>query len=199
MSTSATILDQSATSATLPVKKENVTFAVVVKTDEHGKITETRATSREKDIANLKRTGEVPYGSMKDASGNIVPNPKEIEVIAFEQTVIRPLAGTVAGFAEIVPDVDVQLEIINTGIRAKWNSKVLTALTELDAEGNLAFQPVEPTYDATSLVSAASERAPKMTDVEKAFKAISNISNPELLAQLQAMIASMTAAQSAQS
>ena len=71
----------------------------------------------------------------------------------------------------------------------------MTVLTELDAEGNLAFQPVEPTYDATSLVSAASERAPKMTDAEKAFKAIANISNPDLLAQLQAMIASMAAAQ----
>lgn len=196
MSTSATILDQSATSASLPVKKENVTFAVVVKTDEHGKITETRATSREKDIANLKRAD---YGKLPDPNnpGSFITNPKETEQIAFEQTVIRPLAGTVAGFAEIVPDVDVQLEIINTGIRAKWNSKVLTALTELDAEGNLAFQPVEPNYDATALVSAASERAPKMTEGEKALKAISNIQNPELLSQLQGMIASLLAAQAA--
>lgn len=195
MSTSATILDQSATSAALPVKKENVVFAVVIKLDDKGKIAETRATSRDKDIQNLERGGEVPYGKMKDSNGSIVDNPKEVEQIAFKQTVIRPLAGTIAGFAEIVPDLDVQLEIINTGLRAKWNSKVLTALTELDTEGNLAFAPTEPTYDATSLVSAASERAPKLTDAERAFKAISNISNPELLAQLQAMIASMTAAQ----
>lgn len=194
------ILDASATTAAIPVKKETVTFAVVVTTDEHGKITSTRATSREKDIANLERTTPVPYGKMKDPNdpnSGLVDNPKETEVIAFKQNVIRPLAGTIEGFAEIVPDVDVQLEIINTGIRAKWNSKVLTALTELDAEGNLAFTPVEPNYDGSPLVAVASERAAKLTDGEKAFKAIANIKDPNLLAQLQAMIASLTAAQPA--
>lgn len=196
MSTSAIITDQSATSAVVPVKKESVTFAVVVTTDEHGKIDpkSVRATSREKDINNLKRSD---YGKTPDPNnpGQFVANPKEQEVIAFEQTVVRPLAGTEEGFAEIVSDADVRLEIINTGIRAKWNSKVLTALTELDSEGNLAFQPVEPSFDATSLVSAASERAPKMSDEEKALKAIGNIKNPDLLAKLQEMIAQLQAAQ----
>lgn len=180
MSTSA-VIPSSNTIATPPIKNENINFAVVVTTDEEGKILPktVRHTSSVADINTLK-------GIDKDGK----PSPYAgKEQIAFEQTVVKPSVGTEAGFVELIPDAEVRLDIINKGIAAKFNQKIRTTLIELDSDGNLAFQPVEPTYDATSLVQAPSERV-TLSPVDRALKALGGLS-PDALAAVMAQFAAL--------
>jgi hypothetical protein len=167
------------TVATPAIKNENINFAVVVKLDAEGKIVpkSVRHTSSEKDIATLK---SAEY--------------KGDETIAFEQTVIAPRAGTLDGFAELITDPEERLNIINKGLSAKFNQKIRTALIELDENGALAFQPVEPTYDATPLVQEPALRV-NMTPYDKAAKMLSGLSE-EMRA---AILAQFTAANASKS
>jgi len=167
MSTTAVIPSPNSVAA-LPVKNENVNFAVVVKLDEQSKITAVRHTSSEKDIATLES-----------------PEYKGTETIAFKQTVIKPSAGTLEGFEQLIPDADERLSIINKGLSAKFNQKIRTTLIEQDEAGNLAFQPVEPTYDGTPLVQAASERV-SASPTDKAIKMLGSLSQ-QILAQFAAI------------
>lgn len=162
------------TVATPAIKNENINFAVVVKLDAEGKILpkSVRHTSSEKDIAALE---SVEY--------------KGDETIAFKQTVIAPRAGTIEGFAELITDKEEQLNIINKGLAAKFNQKIRTALIELDENGALAFQPVEPTYDATALVQEAALRT-NMSPTDKAIKMLSGLS-PEMQAAILAQFAAL--------
>jgi len=178
MSTTAVIPSPNSVAA-LPVKNENVNFAVVVKLDEAQKITSVRHTSSEKDITNLE-SPEYP----------ITPKEKaEPETIAFKQTVIKPSAGTLEGFEQLIPDAEERLSIINKGLSAKFNQKIRTVLVEQDEAGNLAFQPVEPTYDGTSLVQEASQRV-SASPTDKAIKMLGSLS-PEMLQQILAQFAAI--------
>lgn len=158
MSTSAVISSPN-TAASLPIKNENVDFAVVVTLDGEGKIVpkSVRHTSSEKDIAALES-----------------PEYKGKEQIAFKQTVIKPSVGTDEGFAELIPDAEERLNIINKGLSAKFNQKIRTTLIEQDDAGNLVFQPVEGTFDATSLVQEATLRT-NLSPTDKAIKMLANL------------------------
>jgi len=160
------------TLSAMPVKNEILNFAVIVKLDETGKIVKVRHSSNEKAIA------EVESGANKES-----------EVIAFKQAVISPTVGTLDGFAELVPDAEERLNIINRGIGAKFNQKIRTTLIEQDEAGNLAFQPVEPTFDATYLVAAAAERQ-NMSPTDKAMKVLGAL-DPEVLKGILAQFAAL--------
>ena len=158
MSTSATIPNPN-TVAAPAIKNELVTFAVVVELNSEGKIDpkKVRHTSSEKDIAALEAA-----------------DYKGIETIAFKQVVNKPSLGSETGFADLITDPEVRLDIINKGIASKFNQKIRTTLIELDEAGNLAFQPVEPSYDATALVQEAALRT-NMSPTDKAIKMLANL------------------------
>jgi hypothetical protein len=155
MSTSAVISPN--TSAALPVKNELVNFAVVVTLDAESKISKVRHTSSEKDITALK-----------------APDYKGDEVIAFEQSVQTYKIGTLEGFEQLIPDADERLNIINKGIGSKFNQKIKTVLTEVDDSKNLVFQPVEPFYDALSLIQEAALRT-NLSPTDKAIKMLAGL------------------------
>jgi hypothetical protein len=177
MSTQAVIPSQNSVAA-MPVKYETLTFAVVVKLNEQGKISAVRHTSSEKEIAEL----ESP-----DYETNFLADPKkerkDLETIAFKQPVRKPSVGTIDGFAELVPDADERLSIINKGIGSKFNQKIRTTLVELDSEGNLAFQPTDSVYDATALVQEETQRK-VMSQEDKALKVLAGLPADKLAAIL---------------
>jgi hypothetical protein len=159
--------------AAMPIKYETINFAVIVETDENGRITKAKHSSSEKEIAALQAA---------DYSGK--------EVLAFQQAVRKPTVGTLAGFEELVPDADERLAIINKGIGAKFNQKIRTTLIELDSEGNLAFQPTDAVYDATQLVQEETQRK-VMSQEDKAMKVLAGLPADKLAA----LLASFRAAQ----
>lgn len=174
MSTVATIPSPNSVAA-LPIKNETVTFAVVVKLDAEGKIVpkSVRHTSSEKDIEILKAatyTGD--------------------ETIAFEQAVTKPSAGTLEGFEQLVTDPEERLNIINKGIASKFNQKIRTTLIELDETGALAFQPIEPVYDATALVQEPALRT-NLSPTDKAMKVLGGL-DPETLKAILAQFAAVS-------
>lgn len=177
MATNATIPAANTLTA-MPIKNETITFAVVVKMGEDGKILpkSVRHTSSEKDIASLE-----------------APDYKGDEVIAFKQPVSKPSVGTLEGFEELIPDADERLNIINKGISSKFNQKIRTTLIELDEAGNLAFQVVEPVYDATPLVQACAERV-NLSPTEKAMKVLGAL-DPEVLKGILAQFAAINSGQ----
>jgi hypothetical protein len=156
MSTSA-VINPSTTSATLPVKNEIVNFAVVYTLDAEGKIKKVRHTSSEKDITALQAEGY---------TGD--------ESIAFLQAVTSYKVGTLEGFEQLIPDAEERLNIINKGIGSKFNQKIKTVLTEQDEAGNLAFQPVEPSYDALALLQEAALRT-NLSPTDKAIKMLAGL------------------------
>lgn len=186
MSTSATILDQSNTSATLGIKRDTVNFAVVITVGEDGKISKVRHTSSEKDINELKGI---------DKDGKPAPYTGK-EQIAFEQSVISYRLADLKSFEELIPDGDERLNIINKGIGSKFNQKIRTLLIEQDEAGNLAFQPVEPTYDALSLVQEPAQRV-NQTPMERALKTLSGL-DPQMLAAVMAQLQAAAAAKTAE-
>jgi hypothetical protein len=185
--TVASVADQN-TSATLPIKYEQVTFAVVytpnpAEGDQHGKPTKVRHTSSVKDINTLKGLSEdgskqVPYVGA--------------EVIAFEQTVKKPLVGTLEGFQQLITDGDEQINIINKGINSKFNQKIRTTLIEQEADGSFSFAPVEGAYDATPLVQEEAKRT-TLNPTERALKMLGNLPQDQLQAILAAMQANLAA------
>lgn len=185
MSTSATILDQG-TIAALPLKYENLEFAVIVKTNEEGKITAVRHSQRDKDIANLESSA-YPHTDKEKASP---------ELIAFKQVVKKVIVGTIEGFEELFPNPEHRLAIINKGVDQQFNSKIRTTLIEQDASDNLVFQPTDAPYDATSLVQDVSNRGVKLTEGEIALKALSGLkeSNPVMFAAIIAQFAAAATA-----
>jgi hypothetical protein len=157
MSTSAVISSPSNTSATLPVKTELVTFAIVVTLDAEGAIAKVRHTSSEKDIAALEAEGY--------AGG---------EVIAVKQDVQAYKIGTLEGFEQLIPDAEERLNIINKGLGSKFNQKIKTVLTEIDETKNLVFQPVTPFYDSLALLQEAALRT-NMSPTDKAIKMLAGL------------------------
>lgn len=182
MSTFATVPSPN-TVATPAIKNESIDFAVVVKLDSEGKIVpkSVRHTSSEKDIETLKD----PNYEQKFLATH---KPEDLEVIAIEQRVIKPSAGTLEGFYQLITDPEEQLNIINKGLSAKFNQKIRTALIEQDDTGALVFTPVQPTYDATALVQEATTRT-SLSPVDRAMKSLAAL--PE---EMRAMILAQFAA-----
>ena len=193
MSTSA-VIPSNDTVAAIPVKKENVNFAVVFQVDETGNpkrdaknnVLPPRHTSSEKDIEAL------------EAKDYLEKTPVDKrEMIAFKQTVVKPTAGTLEGFASLIADPEEQLNIVNKGLASKFNQKIRTKLIEQNEDGTLVFQPTDGAYDATELVQEVTQRV-SMTPTDKALKALSGLS-PENLAAVMAQFQAIAAAQAAAS
>jgi hypothetical protein len=173
MSTVA-VVPSSETVASMPVKRENINFAVVFEVDEHGapvrdakgNVKPPRHTSSENDIYALK-------GLDKNGKQSATPYAGS-EMIAFEQTVVKPSVGTLDGFFELVPDKEEQLNIINKGISSKFNQKIRTKLIEQNEDGSLVFQPTDAVYDATTLVQEVSERI-TLSPADKVIKLLSGL------------------------
>ena len=192
MSTVAVISEQN-TNAAVPIKKENVNFAVVFEVDEHGvpvrdakgNVKAPRHTSSENDIKNLK-SPEYPKTEAEK---------KNPEMIAFEQTVVRPIAGSIEGFLSLIVDKDEQLNIINKGLASKFNQKIRTKLIEQNEDGSLTFQPTDTAYDATELVQEAAQRV-SLSPEDKVRKMIASSGlSAEALAAIVAQFQAVAAGQ----
>jgi hypothetical protein len=193
MSTTA-VIPSNDTVAAMPIKKENILFAVVFAVDETGSpkrdakgvVMPPRHTSSENDIKAL------------EAADYLEKTPADKrELIAFKQVVVKPSAGTLEGYAQLITDPDEQLNIINKGIASKFNQKIRTKLIEQNEDGTLVFQPTDGSYDATELVQEVTQRV-SLSPTDKALKALSSLS-PENLAAVMAQFQAIAAAQAAAS
>jgi hypothetical protein len=147
MSTAAIIPDPN-TIATLPISSEVLNYTAIVELDEKGVIQKKSLTTSSKRVETL----EAP-----DYAGK--------EIIAFKQTVSRPVVGTLAGFTELFPDTDAQLFIINRGLSAFADAKVRSVFLETDKDDTmLVFQSTTGTYDLTADVQDTPAR--KLTSEE---------------------------------
>lgn len=191
MSTSA-VINEPNTNATLPIKKENVNFAVVFEVDpatgspvrdSKGSVKPPRHTSSENDIKNLE-SPEYPKTEEEK---------KHPEMIAFKQTVVKPVVGTLDGFQTLIADKEEQLNIINKGVSSKFNQKIRTKLIEQNEDGTLVFQPTDTAYDATELVQEAAQRV-SMSPEDKVRKMIASSGlSPEALAAIVAQFQAIAA------
>ena len=188
MSTAA-VIPSNETVASLPIKRENITFAVVFEVDttgapvrdSKGNVKPPRHTSSENDIKNLE-SPDYPKTEEEKA------HP---EKIAFKQTVVKPVAGTLEGFASLITDVEEQLNIVNKGLASKFNQKIRTKLIEQNEDGSLVFQPTDSVYDATELVQEVTLRQ-TLSPTDKAMKLLSGMSDADRAAIL-AMFAKLSA------
>ena len=147
MSTTAVISDPN-TIATLPISSEVLNYTAIVELDEKGVIQKKSLTTSSKRVETL----EAPEYAGK-------------EIIAFKQTVSRPVVGTLAGFTELFPDTDAQLFIINRGLSAFADAKVRSVFLETDKDDTaLVFQSTTGTYDLTADVQDTPAR--KLTSEE---------------------------------
>lgn len=184
MGTTAVVTENGTTNAAMPIKYENVNFAVVFKVDEHGapkrdekgNVLAPRHTSSVNDIESLESKDYPKTESEK----------KNPEMIAFKQTVQRPIVGTLEGFLELIKDSDEQLNIINKGLASKFNQKIRTTLIEQNEDGSLVFQPTDTVYDATALVQEPAQRV-SLSPEDKVRKMIAASGlSPEALAAIVA-------------
>ena len=147
MSTTAVISDPN-TIATLPISSEVLNYTAIVELDEKGVIQKKSLTTSSKRVEPLEAPG---YAGK--------------EIIAFKQTVSRPVVGTLAGFTELFPDTDAQLFIINRGLSAFADAKVRSVFLETDKDDTaLVFQSTTGTYDLTADVQDTPAR--KLTSEE---------------------------------
>jgi len=147
MSTTAVISDPN-TIATLPISSEILNYIAIVELDEKGVIQKKSLTTSAKRVETLEAA---------DYSGK--------EIIAFKQTVSRPVVGTLAGFTDLFPDTDAQLFIINRGLSAFADAKVRSVFLETDKDDTaLVFQSTTGTYDLTADVQDTPAR--KLTSEE---------------------------------
>ena len=109
------------------------------------------------------------------------------EAFLFKQTIKAYKVGTISGFQELIPDADEQLNIINRGLAQKFNQK-LTAVDELDKDGNPVFQPVEGTFDSIEWLQEPTQRR-NLSDTEKAMRALKGLP-PEVALKLLQQLAS---------
>jgi hypothetical protein len=147
MSTTAVISDPN-TIATLPISSEVLNYTAIVELDEKGVIQKKSLTTSSKRVETLE--ADDYYGK---------------EIIAFKQTVSRPVVGTLAGFTDLFPDADAQLFIINRGLSAFADAKVRSVFLETDKDDTaLVFQSTTGTYDLTADVQDTPAR--KLTSEE---------------------------------
>ena len=147
MSTTAVISDPN-TIATLPISSEVLNYTAIVELDEKGVIQKKSLTTSSKRVETLEAPGYTGK-----------------EIIAFKQTVSRPVFGTMAGFFELYPDTDAQLFIVNRGESAYADAKARSVMLETNADGTeLTFQSTTGTYDLTADVQDTPAR--KLTSEE---------------------------------
>jgi hypothetical protein len=171
MSTTAVITDPN-TLTTLPISSEILNYTAIVELDEKGVIQKKALTTSSKRVENLEAAG---YAGK--------------EVIAFKQTVSRPVIGTLAGFEELYPDTDARLFIINRGLSAYADAKVRTVLLDTNNDGTeLTFQSTNGVYDLTTDVQETPAR--KLTAEETTIAGLRKMGvSDDLIAQVFASLA----------
>jgi hypothetical protein len=153
MSTLSTVVD-------LAIKPEIVTFGLIAiqvpdGTDTAGEPkfrTEFKAASREKEIATAK----------------------ENNTLVFEQSFSYDKAGSYEGLAQVIKDPEELLSIFNAGLKVKFNQKVVALMTEVDEEGNPAFQPVEGSFDMRDSLNEPAQRR-SLSPIDKAIRTLKAI------------------------
>ena len=154
MSTTAVISDPN-TIATLPISSEILNYTAIVELDDKGVIQKKSLTTSAKRVETLEALTAKNKEEGLDTK----------EIIAFKQTVSRPVVGTLAGFTELFPDTDAQLFIINRGLSAFADAKVRSVFLETDKDDTaLVFQSTTGTYDLTADVQDTPAR--KLTSEE---------------------------------
>jgi hypothetical protein len=171
MSTTAVITDPN-TIATLPVSSETLNYTAIVELDEKGVIQKKALTTSAKRVETLEKP---------DYAGK--------EIIAFKQTVSRPVIGTLAGFTDLFPDVDAQLFVINRGLSAYADAKVRSVFLETNTDGTeLTFQSTTGTYDLTADIQETPAR--KLTAEETTIAGLRKMGvSDDLIAQVFASLA----------
>lgn len=150
MSSTATVTD-------MAVKPETITFALTAVKTPDGKDaagedkfkTVLKAVSRDKDIAEAKAKGE----------------------LLIEQTFSFDRAGTVSGIAAVIKDEEEAVNVFNSGLKVKLNSKVKALLEDTDEEGNPTFQAIEGTYDLRDLLNEPAQRR-NLSPTDKALRVL---------------------------
>jgi hypothetical protein len=105
-----------------------------------------------------------------------------------EQTVVVQRAGTVDGFAQIIPDEDERVNIFNRGLSQKLSQKLTAKLTETNDDGSAGFPFAEEAYNPSELLNEETKRR-NLTPSERAIKMLRMSGLSE--AQITAMIAAM--------
>lgn len=145
------------TAVDMEIKPETITYALTAEqvndgVDAQGQPkfkTELKAISREKDIAAAKEKG----------------------IVIVEQTFSYDRAGSVSGISKVIKDDEEAVNIFNSGLKIKLNSRIKAMLEEQDDEGNPAFQPVEGTYDMRADLNEPAQRR-NLSPTDKALKVL---------------------------
>lgn len=165
MATVGTTVDQS-------VKPETITYGVLgnkVKTgtDAEGNDTyktELKTISREKDLEAARKDG----------------------TLLFEQTFSYDRAGTVDGIVKVIHDPDEAVQVFNSGLKIRLNTRINALLTEVDDAGDPKFQPEEGTYDMRDTLNEPAQRK-FLSPMEKVDKVLKGLNlTPEQVAQILA-------------
>jgi hypothetical protein len=196
MSTSSVTTD-------LAIKPYNEDYRVYAVIAQDGKIdaTKTKFTTSGKD-GKLWSNLDSELVSVKDAEGNIVKDDKGnvVKVPLYTQAVEVTVRGykvaTEEGFAELIPDADERINMINQAIAAKLNRKLGATLKEVDDAGtNFVFDPAteasDGIFDTLPLLREATQRR-SLTEQEKQLRALKvafpTMDESVLLATLQALM-----------
>ena len=166
---SETVLDTNASVST-DVRPEVATLALLVEKVPDG----TDATGAEKhkiEFTVLTKSKDIEEARAKDP-----------ESIVIEQTFGYTKPTTVAGLSQIGLDDDEIVIIFNAGLKQRFMSKAGQLIKELDAEGNLEFQPVVGTYDMQEELNKPLQRR-NLSPTDKLAKALKGIIPDDKIAE----------------
>lgn len=163
-----------ATEQELPIKSDNVVYRRYVK-----------GTQNAKD-AN-KTDWEVKIISAP-TQANDEQMTKDGYSVQGEQSVIVQRAGTVDGFAQIIPDEEERVNIFNRGLSQKLSQKLTAELTATKDDGTPEFQFTEEAFNPAQLLNALTTRR-NLSPTERAMKMLraSGLSEAQITAMLAAM------------
>lgn len=150
-------MGNSATTVDMAVKPEIITFGLqatqvsdgVDANNQPKHKTVLKAISREKDLEEAKKDG----------------------TLLFEQSMSFDRAGALSGISSIIKDEEEAVNIFNSGLKVKLNSKVKALLEDVDEEGNPTFQPVEGNYDLRDLLNEPAQRR-NLSPTDKAIRVL---------------------------
>ncbi|HEY1644825.1 MAG TPA: hypothetical protein VGF75_00380 [Candidatus Saccharimonadales bacterium] len=172
MTTTAVTTDQS--QAAVSVKADNVVYRRYVK-----------------GTPNAKDANKTDW-EVKIVSAPTDKTDEEMDKLGFkrqaEQSVIVQRAGTVDGFAQIIPDEDERVNIFNRGLSQKLSQKLTAKLTETNDDGSPEFVFAEEVYNPSDLLNEETKRR-NLSPSERAVKMLrmSGLSEAQISAMISAM------------
>ena len=175
MSTAAVTPD---TSTTLDVRQETTNYAVI--------------------RYPAKEAGKPPIDKMVDAEsteakaikgfnekGEAVPYTGDGQIM-FEQEVIFPLAGSLAGVHQIITDETTLYQMVNASLKTRAATASRKELLATNDAGDLTFEVTAEPFDLTELVTSPFKRT-KKSDLDKALASIQGL-DPADVAKLMALL-----------